>query len=74
MASAGYDRLEAEGKMTSEARKRATAKYDKTHTKQVMLKLNLVTDADVIERLDTVPNRQGYIKKLIREDIKKADG
>ncbi len=57
--------------MTSEAQKRATAKYDSGHTKQVKLKLNLKTDSDIIERLDEVGNIQGYIKRLIREDIKK---
>lgn len=44
-------------------------KYDMTHTKPVYLKLNLKTDADIIEKLSTVGNMQGYIKALIREDI-----
>ncbi len=55
----------------SEARKRANAKYDKANTKSVQLKLNLKTDADIIEKLDQVPSKMGYIKKLIREDINK---
>lgn len=49
----------------SEAKKR----YDKQHTKQIALKLNKKTDADVLARLGRVGNMQGYIKKLIREDI-----
>jgi len=57
--------------MTTEAQKRAAAKYDRDHTRQVMLKLNLSTDSDIIEKLDAVDNRQGYIKSLIRNDIKK---
>jgi len=57
--------------MTTEAQKRAAAKYDRDHTRQVMLKLNLSTDSDIIEKLDAVANRQGYIKSLIRDDIKK---
>ena len=49
----------------SEAKKR----YDKQHTKQIALKLNKKTDADVLACLGRVGNMQGYIKKLIREDI-----
>ena len=55
----------------SEAQKRAQAKYDKANTKQVMLKLNKTTDADILEILEQTPNVQGYIKQLIRDDIRK---
>lgn len=44
-------------------------KYDKSHCKPVCLKLNLRTDADIIEKLASVPNKQGYIKQLIRRDL-----
>ena len=55
--------------MTTQAQKRATAKYDKTHTSQIVLKLNKGTDKDILDRLSEVPNKQGYIKDLIRADI-----
>lgn len=55
----------------SEARLRANRKYDAANTRQIMLKLNKGTDSDILEKLDAVENRQGYIKTLIREDIKK---
>ena len=55
----------------SEALKKAVAKYDASHTKQIKLKLNLETDKDILERLEKVGNKQGYIKALIREDIKR---
>lgn len=55
----------------SEAQKRAQAKYDKANTKQVIMKLNKTTDADILEVLDQTPNVQGYIKQLIRDDIRK---
>lgn len=55
--------------MTSDAQKRANAKYDARNTRQVMLKLNKITDKDILDKLDSVENRQGYIKSLIREDI-----
>ena len=54
---------------TSKARKAATRRYDEKNTRQIMLKLNLKTDADILEKLDSVENRQGYIKELIRRDI-----
>ena len=57
--------------MASEARLRANAKYDAAHTRKVILKLNKETDADILERLDSVSNKQGYIKGLIRDDIEK---
>lgn len=34
----------------------------------VYLKLHQVNDKDIIERLDEQKNKQGYIKRLIRED------
>lgn len=55
--------------MVSDAQKAATAKYDKGNTKRLSLKLNLNTDADILEKLDSEKNVQGYIKKLIRNDI-----
>lgn len=30
-----------------------------------------MTPADIIEKLESVPSKAGYIKALIREDIKK---
>lgn len=44
-------------------------RYDKKHMKQYLLKYHLVNDADIIEKLDSVPSKQGYIRNLIREDI-----
>lgn len=45
------------------------ARYDGANTKQIHLKLNLKTDADIIEKLEQVESIQGYIKELIRSDI-----
>ena len=55
----------------TDAQLRAVARYDSRNTKQVKLKLNLKTDEDVIKRLEEQDNVQGYIKRLIREDIAK---
>lgn len=48
------------------------ARYDEKNTRIVKMKLNLKTDRDILEKLDSEPNKQGYIKKVIREDIKKS--
>lgn len=50
------------------------AKYDATNTTRIALKLNNKTDADIIARLDAVKSKQGYIKKLIRDDISRKNG
>ena len=57
--------------MLTESQRKAQAKYDKANTRQVHLKLNLRTDADVIKALDSAESKQGYIKGLIRADISK---
>lgn len=56
---------------TTKSQRDAVRKYDATHTKQIMLKFNLETDADILAKLSEVENKQGYIKRLIREDIGK---
>lgn len=56
--------------MSSEAQRRATAKYDKANRTTIAVKLNRKTDADIIDHLEKIENRQGYIKDLIREDMK----
>lgn len=49
----------------------ADMKYKKSNTKQIPLRLNYNTDADILAKLESVENTQGYIKKLIRDDIEK---
>ena len=46
-------------------------RYDARTAKFYSLKLNKVTDADIIEKLASVKSVQGYIKELIRKDIEK---
>lgn len=58
--------------MATEAQLKASYKYDKENTRQVHLKLNRRTDGDVLEKLDSVPSKQGYIKELIRADIERG--
>ena len=55
--------------MTSDAQKKAVRKYDEAKTVQFKMKLNKGTDSDILEKLASVENKQGYIKQLIRADI-----
>ena len=60
--------------MWTDAQRRAQEKYDAKTTVQVHLKLNLKTDTDILAKLDQiakdkVETKQGYIKRLIRQDI-----
>lgn len=54
---------------TSETRIRSIQKYNKEQTVTVLLRLNKKTDAALIERLGKVPSKNGYLRKLIYEDI-----
>ena len=46
-----------------------TYAFDKKNTRFIGLKFNVRTDADIIERLEAVSNKQQYIRRLIRQDI-----
>ena len=56
--------------MASKAQVKASNKYDKENTRQISVRLNKKTDADILEHLETVESKQGYIKELIRRDMK----
>lgn len=45
------------------------ARYDAKSSRRYGLKLNVKTDAALIERLEAVGSVNGYIRRLIREDI-----
>ena len=54
------------------AQSEAKNKWDRENTVVVTMKLNRNTDADILEKLNSVDNKQGYIKDLIRADIAKC--
>ena len=56
---------------TSEAQKRATAKWQKLNTKSISIRFMLPGDADVLEWLSKQPNKAGYIKDLVRADMER---
>ena len=56
---------------SSPAQRKAVIKYNAANTKQYPIRFNLNTDQDIIEKLSQVPSVAGYIKQLIRDDIRK---
>lgn len=59
----------------TEAQKRAQKRYDEANRERwrmINLKLNKDTDADIIEKLESEGSMNGYIKKLIRKDMKES--
>ena len=61
-------------KKTSDAQIRASAKYNKENIKGLAFQLNINTDRDIIDHLAKKENKTGYIKQLIRDDMKKNPG
>lgn len=55
----------------TKAQMEASMKWHKKHLTQIKFNLNNETESDIIEWLETKPNKQGYIKELIRADIAK---
>lgn len=60
--------MEREYKTTA-AQRRATLKYNQSHAKNMTLSLNFQTDKDILDHLESIQNKSGYIKSLIRQDI-----
>ena len=46
----------------------------KRNTKQYRLELRKTLDCDIIEKLDEVENKAGYLKTLIRTDVSGSNG
>ena len=59
--------------MATKAQLKAQAKYDKENTQQVVLKLNIKHDADILAKLQNEANKQGYIKDLVRKDMRNLE-
>ena len=50
----------------------AINKYNKEHTKSYAIRFFMVSEQDLIEYLEAQPNKAGYIKRLIREDMERS--
>lgn len=58
--------------MSSEKKERPQERFDRLNSKSYRLKVMTRTEADIIAKLDSEPNKSGYIKRLIRQDIANA--
>ena len=56
--------------MATQAQIDASNKFNKENTLCVLLRLNFNTDIEIIKKLESVPSKMGYIKELIRKDMK----
>jgi hypothetical protein len=68
--------------MTQEEKKRPLWKenkikrdneYNKKNILQILVKINKITEQEIIEHLEKQQNKNGYIKRLIIEDMKKEN-
>ena len=57
---------------TKEARNRAVKKYQAANTKLLQIRLNFRTDQDILDKLSAEESMSGYVKRLIREDIRRT--
>ena len=48
--------------------------YQKTKTRRINFQLSLEYDSDILEYLDSIPNKNAYLKELVRADIKQKNG
>lgn len=54
---------------TSKAQLKAVERYNKEKTTTICIRLNKETDKDIIELINSIPNKQGLIKDLLRDYI-----
>ena len=55
--------------MASKAQVKASNKYNKANTTSFTFRFNNESDSDIINHLQSLDNKSGYIKKIIRNDI-----
>lgn len=67
----GKETKELTNKKNTETKIQANNRYNAKSSKIVPLRLNLNTDSDILDKLDQVPSKMGYIKELIRKDMQK---
>ena len=48
---------------------KAAYEWDRKNTTMVAMKLQNRTDKDILDLFGSLSNRQGYIKRLIRDDL-----
>ena len=51
-----------------ESQRRARNKWDAANTRRVYLKFSIKRDKAILDKLDSVENKIGYIRKLINKE------
>ena len=64
--------LDEQRRTMNENKKQYDINYVKTQCKQYTLLLSKEKDKDIIDFLESLPNRNGFLKQLIRDQIKRA--
>lgn len=59
-----------ESNRMTEAQRKADNNNKKKNAVTIIFRLYKSTDADIIDFLQTVPNRQGLLKELLRDHMK----
>ena len=54
-----------------EKRETPQERYEKKNVVRITFKVRKTTEPDILEKLESVENKSGYIKSLIRADIEK---
>lgn len=54
-----------------EKRETPQERYEKKNVVRITFKVIKTTEPDILEKLESVENKSGYIKSLIRADIEK---
>ena len=62
---------ETKAKKKTRTSAKAVKKWQSTHVKRYGFPVMIDTEPEVIEKLESVPNKSGYIKGLIKADIAK---
>lgn len=60
-------------RMVAPERRRQMSDYTRENLKQVIFRCHKVKDADIIEYLDSLDNRQGEIKRILRKEIARIE-
>ena len=59
---------------TSEAQRKAAAKYKKANIKNYNFQVNRTTEKDLLDHMERQTNKSDYIKSLVRLDMEKGPG
>ena len=59
--------------MATNAQRRAARRYQ-SRVRSILIRVNPRTERDVYDRLAEVENVSGYLKGLVREDVRRGGG